>query len=264
MKTYIINLERSEKRRRHITSEAKRHHLDFEIVKAVDGSEMSDEEIESVSDMEIVRKHPDWLSRNMIATALSHRQVYERIMCGEDTAALILEDDVKLAPGISTLLHRLEENLVNAEIVLLHYGSFEPLELSNYSSVSLYETYKLTYPLSMKGVVSAAAYVVTKLAARNLYNWILPVRIAPDTWDRFWEAGLVDRMRMVYPQPVELIGAKSTIYVDRQSWFRKHLTEFVDRHEVPILHQMLTKSRLNDVATRANFSLTDERSPLER
>src|SRR3954471_10994699 len=130
MKTYIINLERSVQRREHILSEVDKIGLEYEIVKAVDGSQLSSHDFDQLCDMETVRKFPEWLSPGMIGASLSHRSVYSKIIENNDRAALVVEDDAVLPNSLAEILDGISSVIMPNEIILLYYSSFEPLQLS--------------------------------------------------------------------------------------------------------------------------------------
>ncbi len=264
MKSYIINLERSLERRQHVIAEAEKHGLNFEIIPAVDGGTVPSSEIQKLADMEAVSRHREWLSDRMLATSLSHRKVYEKIIAEGIDVALVLEDDVTFFDDFANIAEIVCEQLSGAEVALLHYVSFEPLSLSSQGATLLAKGRKLLYPLTLTGVGSAAAYLVTRRAAQNLFERLIPLRTAPDSWNDFIDFEYVDRVRMVYPPVAGVIGAKSTIYVDSQSRFRSGLTELVDKCQIPIAYSFLRKWRLRNVENMSRFSITEEKSVLDR
>ncbi len=175
MKTYIINLERSEKRHEHILAEVKKLGLDFEIVRAIDGGLLSESEIEAIADMPVVSKVRDWLTNRMLATSLSHKKVYETILAQGVDVACVLEDDVQLYPEFVHVLNHLKSSLNGPEVALLHYISFRPLGLSTVNALDLSLVRKLMFPMALDGVGSAAAYVITREAAESLVQNLLPL-----------------------------------------------------------------------------------------
>lgn len=261
MKTYIINLERSVRRREHILTEVRKYGLEHEIVPAVDGTIFTEADIEKVADMERVRADPEWLTPTMIATALSHRRAYERMIEEGDKVALVLEDDARFASDPRRLLDSIEPVVGESEVVLLHYFSFKPLGISTVGSNQLNETTIVAYPIALQGLVSAAAYIITLAAGRSLYDSVCPITTSSDAWVDFVEKGWLDTTRVVYPRPVDVIGAKSTISVASQSGVRALLTEYIDKHQIPILHGLLRRQRLRNINSMSDFFLTDQPSP---
>jgi glycosyl transferase family 25 len=258
MRTYIINLERSVRRREHIVAEVGKFGLDHEIVPAVDGTKFTEEEVVQIADMERVRMNPDWLTPTMLATALSHRKVFERILENGDKYALILEDDAEFSDDPRPLLDSIKPVLRKREVALLHYFSFAPLGISTVGSERIHSEKILAYPLALRGLVSAAAYVITQDGARSLYDSVVPVSTASDAWVDFFESGWLDAIRIVHPRPVEVIGAKSTINAAAQSRLRSIVTELVDKYRIPILHDFLRRQRLRKINAMSEFFLTEE------
>jgi GR25 family glycosyltransferase involved in LPS biosynthesis len=264
MKAYIINLERLVERRQHVVAEAEKHGLDYEIVSAVDGGSVPSEEIRNLADMDAVSRNPEWLSDRILATSLSHRKVYEKIIADGVEIALVLEDDVTFFDNFATIADMVAEHLSGADVALLHFVSFEPLGLSSKNAKVLANGNKLVYPLTLTGVGSAAAYILTRDAAQNLFDRLIPLRTAPDSWNDFVDLQIVDRVRMLFPRAAGVVGAKSTIYVDSQTRFRSGLTEFVDKYRIPVAYSILRKWRLKNVERMSRFSITEEKSVFDR
>lgn len=261
MKTYIINLKRSTERRKHIIQEVERQGLDYEIVEAVDGGAVPENEILRFADMEVVSKHRDWLSNRALATSLSHLSVYKRIVAGNEDFAMVLEDDVALGNGFRSVANAVGKNLSGAEVALLHYVSFSELQLSTHDSLSLDDQHRALYPMFLEGVGSAAAYLITQKAAQSLCDSLIPLKTAADSWNEYLGNSFISRIRMVDPMPVSVIGAKSTIYVGTQNLFRIWLTESVDRYQVPLLSNYFRRRRLANVERMSQVCYTSSPSP---
>jgi glycosyl transferase family 25 len=250
-------------RRQHIETELDRCDLDYEIVKAIDGSTFTPHEMEKLADIDAVRKSPDWLSPNMVACALSHKKVYRKIADDGSECAFVLEDDVTLREDIRSILQAVEEHLDRSEVALLHYMSFAPLELSTRNAAQLLDGGRLLYPMFLRGVVGASAYVITRSAAEGMADTSALISTASDDWLGFYESGYLDRIRCVHPMPVRTIGAKSTISVASQSGLRSRVTEWIDKNKIPILSSCLTRYRLRNIAEMSNFTTSDDLSPLD-
>jgi len=131
MKTYIINLERSMVRKEHILREAEKCGLSYELVKAVDGKELSREDIEEMCDVDAIEAYPDWLTPGMLGCALSHYNVYKKIIQDNTETAFVLEDDMVLPDNLPLLLDDISQQILENEVITLHYSSFKPCKLSN-------------------------------------------------------------------------------------------------------------------------------------
>ena len=70
MKVYVINMERSVNRRTSMEEQLRKLGVDYEIVKAVDGSQLTDDAIHNEG------REDDPFSRSEIGCMLSHCKVY--------------------------------------------------------------------------------------------------------------------------------------------------------------------------------------------
>lgn len=261
MKTYIINLERSKARREHIIGEAERCGLDYELVNAVDGSQLTDEELHRLCDEEQVRKHSDWLTPGMIGCALSHYNVYTKIVENDVDVALVLEDDACLPNNLPELLREISEEVQPNEVISLFYMSFDPCQLSKKGKVGLSNNYGLYYPVDVNQVISTAGYVITKQAAKTMENIVLPVRVSPDSWGHFYEHKGFDSFRCVYPVPLKLTAVQSDIH--SQSW-RGVITHFIERNKIPMLHKAVRSIRISNIESMTKIKLVNTVSPIEK
>lgn len=97
IKTYVINLKNSVDRRRNVLAELSKYpFMNYELVEAVDGREMSQEDVDHLFDC----KRFSWrfgreAMPGEIGCTLSHRECYRKLLSSEEEFALILEDDVR-------------------------------------------------------------------------------------------------------------------------------------------------------------------------
>lgn len=97
IKGFVIHLERATGRRKH--AETLCHALPFaaEIISAIDGQKLSDEEIAAVYQRHKYKpSYPFELSHSEIACFLSHRKAWQAIVDQNLDGGFILEDDVAL------------------------------------------------------------------------------------------------------------------------------------------------------------------------
>lgn len=250
MKAYVLNLARSPLRREHVTKQLATAGMDYEFVDAVDGREMSDADVERVADAAAVARFPDWLTRAVIATALSHGAALSRIVTDSNEPALVLEDDVVLAPGLPALLDELAPRVQEREVVLLYYFG-DPrrrTQLRDDGEPSLVGGRRLLTPVVRSDLRSGAAYVVSRAAAEALVEGLLPVRAAADAWGSFLEEGIIERVRCVYPAPVSVSTRfQTTLDHHAPTSLVGSLSARVQDHRAnPLTHAL----RLNRVAIR--------------
>jgi hypothetical protein len=91
---FVISLARAPDRREAISEHLRSLGLEFEIVEAVDGAQLSDSDCIS-----LLAKNVTYI-RGVIGCYLSHIRLYERIIQDNIDIALILEDDARLNPDI--------------------------------------------------------------------------------------------------------------------------------------------------------------------
>jgi len=199
MHAYVINLQRSSKRREHMVSELTRAGLEYSFVGAIDDRELD------LRASDIV--HPSYLQRSdwrpgRIGNGLSHLRVYEEVLASGHEHALVLEDDVLLLPGLESVLSALPDHLTGAEIALLHFDSRELCELSRDGAVELPGARLLALPIDGGIPVGAAGYVITRQACERLSKLALPIRAHSDDWIYWYEENALDRVRCVFPHAV--------------------------------------------------------------
>jgi GR25 family glycosyltransferase involved in LPS biosynthesis len=97
MKIYIINLAQDQDRKQAMLVQLNAFAItNYEFVEAVDGRNLSDQELTKLYDDKTAKKLHKQLARSEIGCALSHIKVYEKII-KENKRCLILEDDVVLS-----------------------------------------------------------------------------------------------------------------------------------------------------------------------
>lgn len=99
MNIYVINLDRSPERLRHMETTLGEHGLGFTRVVGVDGAELDAETYEAISHFGTRR-----LSRGEIGCFLSHRACWSRIADGAAAHGVVFEDDVVLGRDAGLVL----------------------------------------------------------------------------------------------------------------------------------------------------------------
>lgn len=115
MVIYLINMDRDADRLAHMTAQLKG--LQFERLRAFDGSSLSDEELALIR---AERPNATW-SRGQIGCFFSHFEAWQRIAEGENPYGLVLEDDLHLSEGFSSFAQpeRLNSLPPDADIIRL-------------------------------------------------------------------------------------------------------------------------------------------------
>ena len=234
-------------RRKSITSQLEKLGLMYEIFDAVRGSSLSEKDLAEKVDMQEVTKYPNWLTPNMLGCSLSHLGVYRRIAASGTDWHLVLEDDVELDPAIVRFMETFEQtgNKFQDHVVLF-YG----VKLSGniiLDKESLFDEAGRTIHKVKpdQHVGSTGAYLIHKATAKKMLANNPLVKVAPDTWHFFRDQGSIQQLNLVYPFLSRPALFESTIgYVNKKS-IKYKIKHFVERVKVPVLYQLLKRSRKN-------------------
>ncbi|MFJ5409258.1 glycosyltransferase family 25 protein [Pectobacterium punjabense] len=194
MKTFVVNLEKDKEKKVKIESECRKAELNYEIISAVDGRKINDNELKS-------KVHPislNYLSKGEIGCALSHQKVYKKIIDDDIEYALILEDDVDLSQDINSFLKDFMsvKNKNKGDIFLLYPSGLSfynrKIEVSN--NYFFYEAYNSS---------CAHGYIISNKAAKKLMRINTPIILVADAWLWFYQISLLK----VYALNKELVRA---------------------------------------------------------
>lgn len=262
MKTFAISLASSLQRRSYIEHHLLQRGLDFELVEAVDGSKLTPKELDELCDMATVSRLRWWLTNGAIGCALSHREVYKKVVDQNLPYAFVVEDDVIVPKDINKLLNSLEQTIKPDSIVLLYYASFKLCKLSTHGK-EVVGDHSLLFPIDVDQAITATAYIIGQEAARKMVQLILPVQATADSWDHYYKRGAFKSLRYVYPMPVKTMHFKSSIDYMTSNSLKGTLSAFIDRYKIPPFFQLfkLLRKRRTDSMLN-NFELSDKISPM--
>lgn len=262
MKTYAISLFRVKERHSYIKNHLKQLNIDYEILDAVDGMELSEDDIKAFCNMEQVQKYRWWLTNGAIACALSHLKAYEAFLRTDNRVAFIMEDDFILPKNIKEILNFIENHIANDEIILLDYRSFKMTQLS---TIGKKETAfgSLLYPMDLKDIIGAGAYVIGKDAAMKMKGIIIPINVTADSWHYFFINKAFSSIKVLYPSVVSSKHFKSSIDYLKKGSLKQVFSSFVNKYRIPILYQCLYRKRKHRVNTMwQNFELVNKESAI--
>jgi glycosyl transferase family 25 len=206
MRIFIINLPLRTDKRAAILERTAALGLDAEIIEAVNGAQMTDDEIKTVAgDYPACR-----LTKGVIGCALSHLKIYKK-MAGENIpVALVMEDDALPLPGLAEVLEDIEalDKNENAKVWLLsshYYHSRRRRRLRGGRALHRFADGSQGH-----------GYALNRRAAEALYKNLLPVKWEADKWYYFGQMGLAD-IDCVVPHAIAVDGSadKSDLYAER-------------------------------------------------
>lgn len=235
--------------------------LQYDFVLAVDGSTLDVDDPAIVS-TKWLGKSPFW--PNVAGCALSHLEVYRRVLKDGLSHAVVLEDDMNVPADMNDLAEAIASHMTGAEVVLLNYHSQHPCRLSRHGSVSLPGPRALAYPMDVAQLGSTGAYVITAEACRRMVDLVLPVRVPIDDWAYYFSQHGFDRLRCVSAIPVtKHDNFRSTIGYYQPKSPRAYISAWLARANLPVIRNILTFRRqlINRKWSRVEF--VPEPSPVE-
>lgn len=164
-KIFIINLERDTKRKQNILKQLEQNNIqNYEFIRAIDGQ---NGDLEYYS-FDVI---PDWIepftskvmTKGEIGCALSHYNIWEKIINENIEYTLILEDDIILCDNFSQKLDNICSNILETENMDLLYLGRRPLNTNNETKINC-------NIIKVKYSYGTHAYIVTNRCAQKLLN----------------------------------------------------------------------------------------------
>ena len=188
----VISLPGSSRRER-IQADFDEIGLPFEFHDAVNGAELSDKTLAAVDQKYAQREWGHDLNKGEIGCAISHIQVYERMLEQGLDEAIILEDDAYPAEDFIQVLQGLLQTLSKrAEIAFLHHGKAKSWPLKR-SLPNGHKLVRYRYPSakSRRCIISARGYWLSQTGAQKLMGLAYPIRMPAD-----YLTGYIQRSRI--------------------------------------------------------------------
>ncbi|WKT93334.1 glycosyltransferase family 25 protein [Brucella anthropi] len=241
---YVINLARSRDRWDRLKSNADALSIELRRVEAVEGKLLSPEELTDFDDGAFRRWHGKVALPAEIGCYFSHIRALEMVADGAEPFAVIVEDDIVLPSTFNASVNQLTHVLGWDVIKLVNHrlSAFRPfLQVND----------EITVGRSLHGPMgSAAAYLVTRQAARKLSKSIRTMRLPYDVeLERGWAAG-----HQIFTTNVPLVSfsaTESTIAQGRSAYAKARL---------PIYKRISTLLfRATDYVRRIAYALNKKR-----
>lgn len=173
---FFINLERSNDRRKNILKMLKKKEIDGIITKAVDGNDLNIEELKKNGTYDVnyaVKKFSRDLSPNEIGCALSHLNIYTKIVDENIAACIICEDDINLVEDFKKKINKVLDELPSDwELVYLWYRTKEFRTISDNI---------ISFPSKTHIPGGAVCYMLKKSGAKKLLKEAFPIHYPSDS-----------------------------------------------------------------------------------
>ena len=181
---FVINLKRSRERRDHTTKQLNDLGVPFQIIEAIDGVELSDQEIRNNRDYGIYKSgcHSSYLRKEEIGCVLSHLKIFRKMIDEKIELACILEDDNDYSKEFKNLL--IDGNLNTSEWDILYLGhhsacTTREAQVSNKKHLISADSV-IGEPIEVP--YGAYAYILNIEAAKKILKLAFPVRMPFDSY----------------------------------------------------------------------------------
>ena len=183
---FVVNLASATERRAAMHTLLAQHQIDAIWIDAVDGRWIPEAELSQHFDARRAEVEYGPMSRAEIGTSLSHLSIYRQMVKQQIQYAVVLEDDVDVAPDFCRVVSQLPSALPWAEpaVVQLTY-----VERAYRKSAQVLDERRLMRPHG--GVWLASGYFITLAAAQKLLFALYPVWAVADCWRNFESKGLL-------------------------------------------------------------------------
>ncbi|MDX3904356.1 MAG: glycosyltransferase family 25 protein [Pigmentiphaga sp.] len=250
---YVINLEQAAERRRAIARQLDRLGVPFTTCTAVDGRLLDEAQRARLYDERAAARLYRRLSPGELGCALSHLEVYRRMLADGASHALVLEDDAALGDRLPAVLAQVEQAVApdDPTVVLLSHVD----KYTRWGSRQLGAHGRLVGRYGHWW--RAHGYVVTRAAAQRLLDGLVPVWSAADYWAAFEKRGIV-QVKAVVPYCIGLsdLAADSSLESTR---FDLDAADKARRSVGYYLHRYLYQRFLYQVLVRPFLRVAKQR-----
>ncbi len=184
---YILNRTQDHRRKETLLKELKFiPGLNYKIIRAVTGDVLP-----SVSDMiksktlsQVFTDPVGLLTRNIIATALTHQKAYNTFLSSEYNSCLILEDDARFTKKFYKYIYngklkKINKDIKNSDYDIIYWGRSNFADEREIAHTGKYSEYLNHTELNID-YYGAHAYQVSRQGATKIMEQALPVKFPAD------------------------------------------------------------------------------------
>lgn len=177
MRTFVLNLEHNTERKKYMQDLLKDIPIDYGFFPAVYGKSITN--IDQFYDSKLAEKKAKrQLNVGEIGTAISHKNIYKKMIDENIEQALILEDDVTFLDGFIDVYKKIEKINVGNKIILL--GTIVKKKIKKIWKKTLTPEHSMY--LVLNNYAGAYGYIIGLDAAKRIYYHNKKVFIEADKW----------------------------------------------------------------------------------
>ncbi len=208
MRAFLINLDRDKDRLAAADSQLRALGIAYERVPAVSGKNLTKAEIRKhVSRLRALFANGTMYTPGQIGCALSHMNIYRRMLSENVPVALVMEDDVRFSSDAPRIISFVS-SVINPEkpqwVLLSDHSHGHAMEIKASGEAPHLERCGYDY--------CTEAYVVTLAAAKEILRINHPMVVTCDSYPRWTKRG-----------HIELYHAKPTVAIQNRSDFHSNL-----------------------------------------
>ena len=213
---FVINLKKDTDRKDRIKNILRSRKLNFNFIDAVDGNQLTSNEINSIYDknMSLFRSKRE-LKPSEIGCALSHLSIYKRMLKDDIEEAIILEDDIILNDNFERFSSSLNIFPRDWDLILLGHSD-TPSGLTDLCKIKVplnNNIYALSVAKPLVTVGGAYGYIINKSGARKILNKAKKLYQPIDNYTGDYR---IVNLYAVYPNTVRVnFNLESSIQNDR-------------------------------------------------
>lgn len=242
IKSFCINLQSHDFRRRHMQQQRALSGLEFEFFTAITPDTMSD-----ISHKYDEKKARNFTGRGLLATekacALSHITLWRQLQQDADADYyLILEDDIIFETDIAVLLDAVD--LTNIDFMKL--SGKQPRPKKRIQKIhDIYDVYRYAF-----GPLDTAAYLISKKAAAALENYCQTMHTPIDIlMDRSYDSGVTVYGILPYPVKADFCFDPNSPFYTSIGERQKYAPDITISEKLMVKFYRLTGSLKRHLAT---------------
>lgn len=247
MKVYIINLKRRPERLQKITTAFEEFGFkDYEVIEAIDGADQSYASVSNSYSSKRAKRLQRELTVGEICTALSHQKAYRKILDGDDSHGIVIEDDCPItqqlidfcignAPTLDILLLGYYTSNENSPCPVYKDQSYQYAIMDICSDSRVYFTQNsiddkyFEFDIRSRKVDflhGGHCYCISKKGCEQIMKHNFPVMVEADN---MWNYDLTIKMFGVRPMLVEINRGRDDSDLERERKFYQDTLQFDKR-----------------------------------